>query len=705
MNKTSPAPTTDHAAQPRLSAATVLPAPAQQPRQALGNRLLVALIVVNLACLAYYLFFDYQFRFHSDSAVSNLLAQEIHETGQYFPRDWNYAHGDLWVLSMHTWVALLLPLFPNGFALHAAGGVIGCILMGVATWGTCTILGASLRARLLMLALLSAGFTPGMSEHIYGQQAYGTSYYLACLVLICGWKFMHAAGPARWRWAAALATMTVLVIWPNPQRGLVYFLFPLFAGALAAYCTVRLNATPGAPPVRHFAGLFALALLGIVVGIAFNRATLAQSNNIAASFTVNWTDFPAMTANVMRTLHGFVGVLGGLPAPNTPIASAIGLVSAVKFVAALTVVVLLPFAVNHLIRSRHPGRAFVAAAAAASFVASFFLFVTSTLAVNGPAEDLVRYMVPGLMLAILALVTWLVDQYDIGVTRRVAGLLAIGVLMLSAPLTFGVTDLRSHLRNGGVEQANPKVRLARFLEAQGLRYGYATFWNAGLTTVFSNSVVRVRQIQLVNGLLKPMRHLSSNRWYDSAYWKGPSFIMLTRDEVPVLDLARLGELTGKPARQLEFEGYQIYVFDHNIAADLPDWQDHVTGTLHYRPTAGTPHAIGQYAPQERVLSAAKGEAGTLHFGPYRHLRAGRYLVTFDLAVDAAAAQDVGSVDVTGDGGKQTFARQAISRPGRQRITLPVAIGAATGNIEFRVFSSGAASMTLSNIELANDDRK
>lgn len=704
MKKTIPFPTATHAAQTPLPAASSLREQVKRSHRGLENRLLVALIVFNLACLAYYLFFDYQFRFHSDSAVANLLAQEMFETGQYFPRDWNYVFGDLWVLSVHTWVLPFLPFFPNGYALHAAGGVIGSIFIGIATWSTCAILGASRRTRLIALALISAGFTPGMSEHIFGQQAYGTSYYMVGLVLVCGWRFMHAQGPARWRRAAALAAVTALVIWPNPQRGLVYFLFPLFAGALAAFGTTRLYRTPNAPPQRQVAGLFAIGVLGIVAGIVLHRATMARSGSMAAQFTVNWTDFPTMVGNVVRTLHGFIGVIGGLPVPHTPVATAVGLFSALKFVAALTVLVLLPFAVNHLIRSRHPGRAFVAAAAAASFAASFFIFVTSTLAVNGPPEDLVRYMVPGLVLAMLVLVTYLVDQSEVDIAKRVSGLLAVGVLVLSAPFTFGVTDLGKHLRGGGVEQVNPRVRLAHFLEAQGLRYGYATFWHAGRTTVLSNSVVRVRQIQIANGLPQPMRHLSSNRWYESKYWEGPTFIMLAADEVEALDLQRLSESAGAPVRQLAFEDFRIYVFDHNIAADLPGWTDQVTEPLQYRPTSGSAHAIGHYVAQERTLTAAKGEAGALHFGPYRRLRAGRYLVTFDLSVDASAAREFGAVDVTGEGGRQLLAKQAINQPGKQRIILPVTLKAAAGNIEFRVFSSGAAKMTLSNIELANDHR-
>ena len=76
------------------------------------------MIAVNAVCLLTYIFYTYQFHFHSDSAAANLLAQEIYETGQYFPRDWNWVNGDIWSLFMQTWVLVLLPFFENGFALQ-----------------------------------------------------------------------------------------------------------------------------------------------------------------------------------------------------------------------------------------------------------------------------------------------------------------------------------------------------------------------------------------------------------------------------------------------------------------------------------------------------------------------------------------------------------------------------------------------------------
>lgn len=694
----------DQAAAPVHPAREIIAArESKQRHPGLINSLLVLLIVSNLVCLFYYLAVTYQFQFHSDSAAANLLAQEIYETGQYFPRDWNYVNGDLWVMFMQTWILVLLPFFPNGYALHAAGTIFGLILTGLATWGGCGVLQMSLRARLLVLALLSAGFTPVMSEHLYGQQAYGTFYYVACAILVCGWKFIHAQGWRRMAWGLGGAALIMLAAWANPQRGLVYNVLPLLAGVVMLYRTANLKGASAALSLRTGAQLGAASIVALVGGALLYRSTLAENININVAMAVTWTDFSSMVNNVLRGLQGFIGVLAGLPKPGLPIATPAGVLDALRLVAGIAVIVLVPYALNKLIRSRHPGRAFFAAAAATSLAASLFVYLTTSMA-GGPPETSVRYLVPGIVLVMIAFVAFIVDHATSVSVKRVSGVIALVVLALSAPLSFEVIDYKNHFAGGGIEQANHKLRLARFLEAQGLKHGYATFWNAGVTTVLSSSAVKVHQINLTSKIPEPMRHLSSNRWYEADYWKGPSFLLLTKDELGVISLPSLFEVSGQPRRTIEFEGYQIVVFDHNIAADFPSWKIRVTAPLQYRTTAATHHTTGRYVPEERAITAEKGETGVLRFGPYQPLAGGRYLVSFDIRTEGGDEKNQGFVDVVANGGKDTLGTRVINRSGTQRITLEVASKTFMKDVEFRVFTTGVGKMSVFNVELANDNR-
>jgi hypothetical protein len=368
------------------------------------------------------------------------------------------------------------------------------------------------------------------------------------------------------------------------------------------------------------------------------------------------------------------------------------------------VLALLPYALRRGLRAAHPGLAFFAAAAAASAAASMFIYIASSVSLAGAPESSARYLVPGLLWTLLVLVAVIVDAPGVGPMRRSAGGAALVVLALSAPLAYSLSALPAHLAGGEAGQASPGLRLARFLEAQGLRYGYATFWPSGQTTVLSNGVVKVRQVQFEHGLPIPMRHLSSNRWYMPAAWQGPSFLLLSKEEAAAADLPKLFDLVGQPLRRSTFEGWQVIVFDHNIAADFPGWRMRIAEPEQFKVSTHTPHAIGRFDPARHALVADAGEQGALRFGPYQRLVAGRYLVSFDLEAAGTGPGNYGFVDVRAGGHTAPVALHQVQQPGRQRITLPVAFDTFTSDIEFRVFSSGATRMSLYNVELANDTR-
>ena len=186
------------------------------------QRGLTLLLLLNIVLIVYYVVFDYQTMMHSDSAVANLLAQEIVETGNYFPRDWYYVNGDLWVFYIHTFIVPLLALFPNSYGLHAASALATGSLILLGTWLLTGVLAQSRSARLLSMAMLASGLSWYMAENLYGQASYGSIYYMSCLMLFFAWRSLITPLRARWLWRVAFALVTMLLFWANPQRALIY---------------------------------------------------------------------------------------------------------------------------------------------------------------------------------------------------------------------------------------------------------------------------------------------------------------------------------------------------------------------------------------------------------------------------------------------------------------------------------------------------
>lgn len=669
----------------------------------LANRALTLLILFNVAMLLCYIFVAYKTEFHSDDAVANLLAQEIVETGELFPRGWNYVNGDLWVFFTHTWLIPLLKFFPNGFELRAATGVIGAALILFGTWLLGAVLDMSRRGRLLALALVAGGISTNMASNLFGQQAYGTMYYMACFMLYSGWSFFRTEGYARIGWAMASAVVVLLEAWANPQRATVYYLIPLVSGCAALYAS-RWQADRTLTPTNGAAtwGLIATAVTATGVGAVLHGHTMSQLHGIQPPAALaSWLSYDDMVRNAGIAIRGLLSLLGGLPVPGSPVVSNASVIAAMRFVSAAVLLLLTPWAVLRNLRERHPARVFIAVASLASFALSLFIFVTTSITDVSVPEAPARYMVPGLMGMLVILLCVIADDRAAGAVRRMIGALAIAVLSLTAPVALSLVDLPQRMAEGNLDASDKSMRLVNFLKAQKLHYGFATFWNAGRLTVLSSQATRIRPILLASdGLPAPMHHLSSARWYEASAWTGPSFLLLSADEARHVNWPELVKQIGQEPRTIDFEGWQIAVFDHNIAHDFKAWGTEVAVPIDYPSVADTPHIIGHLTTEPPGLTASRNEAGALRFGPFLRLSAGRYRANFKVVAEGVGVRDFGHVDIAAN--NRLFGHGKIDKSGEQIVTVNFVLDDFTPDVEFRVFSTGAGQLTIMNVQLASD---
>ncbi|WP_295993879.1 hypothetical protein [Rugamonas sp.] len=537
------------------------------------KRLLGGLLILNLLLLLFFICFDYQLIFHSDAAVKNLLAQEIYETGQYFPRQWNYINNDLWVLYVHTWIVPLLAIMPNGYATHAISDIVSAALILGSTWLVTGVLGQSRPARMLSMLIISSGMSLFMAEHVFGQAAYGSMYYMGCLLLYSYWALSHAAGAARWRWSAATLGLTVLIFCANPQRALIYYGLPLAAAAAALQMIDWQDARGhGRRPSWRQAGQLALVALAIAGGTALNHHILKLVHNTAGLTQLNWVNFDGMVRNVMGTVHGLISMFDGMPRLDTPVVSAMGAYMLLRTLTALVVLALLPWALLKTLQPQRRGACYIAVFTLTSMLLNLLITLSTGLADMNAPESAIRYLVPPLLLMVLLLVSVIVDRRTLRPAMRVVGLTALAVLATSAPATYlypYVDWARGGMHHGLV--VTQDTQLIDYLEQQGLHYGYATYWNAGKLTVLSAQQLRIRAVDIADGLPLPSRNLGSDRWYQPQAWQGPTFLLLTTAEAATLKRDALAALTGAP-RVLDYQGWHILVFNDNLARTLPLWR-------------------------------------------------------------------------------------------------------------------------------------
>ncbi|MBJ7313312.1 hypothetical protein ACFOLJ_14570 [Rugamonas sp. CCM 8940] len=651
--------------------------------------------------------------FHSDSAVKNLLAQEIWETGQYFPRDWNYVNNDLWVFYTQTFIVPLLGWFENGFALHAFSDVVSATLILLATWLVTGMLEQSRAARLVSTILISSGMSVIFAEHVFGQAAYGSMYYMGCFLLYSYWRLNAAQGRAVLGWSVSTFVMALLVFWANPQRALMYYGLPLLTAALALHGLDHYRSSSSSSsaaasvhqPSRSGRHLLVLAL-GSITGIALH-CYIRRLVHIDSGLTViHWLPSNSIINNAMGTVRGILTLFDGLPAAEAKVISVSGAYTLLRMLAAVSMLVLLPWSVLNAIQAQQRSRMYFAVFTLVSLAGNLLLILTTSLADMSAPEASVRYLVPTLLFMMILLAGTIFDQPGIAVRTRVIGLFAIAVLGTSAPMVY-IKAFDDHYRFPlrKTPYVDAHKRLGAFLEENKLHYGYATFWNAGKVTVLSQQHVKVRQVSLETGVPMPMRTLSSNRWYRPEAWQGETFLVLPDSQLQDVDLPRLFSLAGQPLRTLRFEdGWTIYVFADNLAATITSWDFEARTPRKSKMTAATPHQIGalqSVAGQPAALVAQDAERGALMFGPTSGVVPGTYLVSFDVEA-TGQAQTFGHVDVCINAGGYVLAQQAITQPGRQKLTLRFNTKQPLDPLEFRVIKQGGGLLKVSEVELRRD---
>lgn len=660
-----------------------------------SRRVLPALLCLNVLLLLFFLFFNYQLVFHSDSAVKNLLAQEIYETGQYFPRDWNYINSDLWVFYTHTFVLLLLPLIPNGFAAHALSDLISAALILGGSWCLAQVLGQGRPARLLSLILLSSGMSLILAEHIFGQAAYGSMYYMACYLLYSYWSLLQASGRRRWLWAGATFVLTALVFWANPQRALIYYGLPLITAAAALQLA---DWNTGGP--RRLWPWVLVAAAGVLAGTGLHVQTTKGVNISSGLTAMNWLDFNGIQRNILGTLAGLLNLFDGLPRTQTKVVSGYGAYQVLRMLTALAMLVVLPYTLCKAVDPRQRGRLFVAAYTLAALGTTLLFTLTTTLADMSSPEGSVRYLVPPLLLMLVIMVGMLLEGKKLHAGMRMCGLAAVAVLSTSGVWAYLSPYTLSFGLPPSVTLPHDALRLGNFLADNKLYYGYASFWSAGKLSVLTEQRVRVRQIQMEHGMPMPMRMLSSNRWYRPEAWQGETFLLLKDSEVSSVNLALLSSQAGAPTRTLHFEGWTVIVFAGNLAK-LAAWDREALAPVRYTIQPHTPHLVGKIRGEPAVLAAEPEEYGPLYFGPAGSVLKGSYRVSFDLEASGAAGQEYGTVDVVSQGGNAVHARQAIRQQGRHTLTLEFSTPGTIDPLELRVLKSGGSKLILHGVELRN----
>ncbi len=590
-----------------------------------GVSLALLFLACNLLLLCWYLFVGYKSDFHSDSAAKVLLAREIVETGQYFPHEWNYVNGDLFVLFGHTFIVPLLAFMPAGYLSHAISGLISAVLILSGVWFLTGLTLASISRRVLIVAIVASGISGCMAENLYGQVSYGVFVYFSCYILFFAFRFLHANRKQKICYGLALFCLLCIAFWSNPQRALMFYGIPLLAAI--AWHIQGLIHTEFSGRIKTAWYAIAIVLAGFALGTTLHSVTLAGFSYDFASLQARWLSYDLMLKNAVVTPESFLALFGGLPTADGVVVSKIGIYEAIRLATGLALLGLIPYAIHKSLRQKGGGSAFLASFALTALAGVLFVLVATTVPQNNPIF-ISRYFVPSVVLSLILLLSQKMDWSRAPIVFLSTAAVAICFVTSAYPAFVKMGISSKFDRSIAVQHHNILDGLKNFLLENGLHYGYAKFWNAGVLSVLSDEKLLVRQVVFDHGLPKPDRWLSSNRWYRPDAWQGETFLLLSprnddMDEDPeeqdIIDWDLMERYHCKPVRKLSYETFQIFVFPHNPAKYLPGWDRRCKTPESFPAAQKSPHRTGTYYDNYRsagsTVVAEKGEVGTLNVGP------------------------------------------------------------------------------------------
>lgn len=139
--------------------------------------------------------------------------------------------------------------------------------------------------------------------------------------------------------------------------------------------------------------------------------------------------------------------------------------------------------------------------------------------------------------------------------------------MISIPIMC-VAFITSAELAGLEKQSEKNMRLsqvAEFLEENDLHYGYASFWNANIITMMTDSKVKVRNVNIEGSSITPYFYQARAEWFVTNPNQNNYFILMTNQEYMDYEQENNQFNFGTPeGRILQYGNYWIIVYDHNI---------------------------------------------------------------------------------------------------------------------------------------------
>lgn len=489
---------------------------------------------------------------HSDTATATLLSESILKHHSFFPRTWNYANGDIWVLC--NGLACILPTwFMNNQSLAR--------MIGSASW--------------LCIVLCGVIY---QSKKMYKNDSWVLSIPLMCIFLFesAGMVLYEAAYTGQILWLAICPVLVCKAYDCNEKNKKKYYLVFFILTVLLLMAGIRMMAEQTVPLLGAIMIMFGLTaiceknsnwegkirnlvymLTGIIIPTALGYGiykwltTWHNVNNTVNNQTVFVEDISALGRNTVNLLKNFFECFGYVG--NVQLFSISGMRNLISIIVAGLVCFVIPvLQVKKIQQETREVQFFFAF----GLIHNLIMIILAVF--TGKSEA--RYLLTSVFICILVAARYVYEYWMNGNVVRDT-ILVFSFTIATCIECVGL--LQSSIGWSSVLQE--KKEFNQEIVSRGLNKGYATYWNAYTNEVYSDLKVRYAGVNLSETSITPFRWLVDDDVYKDEGEK--TFLLLDESENQLIQ-SSISIICGEPIDTFTIDGKYIYVFDHDLSRDI-----------------------------------------------------------------------------------------------------------------------------------------
>lgn len=515
-------------------------------------------LCISFICVCYYIFYIFRDEITSDCTDTILWAQAMVTSGKIFSPTFRYAgfipFGGQTI--MYLFVKVL------GVTMKAQ-------MLSMFTFAVLFLVAVYFAAYSLLGSYRYAGFTTGvmlatlcvsvkLREIFFGHIIYyslGVLFYAVTLIIIAGIIKAPKDKPDKVKTGKgevilyAVLGIFMFLTATDGLLSIVQCMLPLFGAVVMIWCFNTDKKMISDKKLYMLAAVMLVSSgIGFIAGGKMHGDMVAGYAEAYSAFdgAADWTD------NLMKLIPQWYQLLGVTAASGLKFMSAEGLYNLI-LIAYATFIFVIP--VIMLVRIRKIDNIMVKI-----LVISHWIMTAVIMAgyVFGRLSGGNWRLSPLLCSAILICAAYVKMCISDRKTVRFGYLAMAVVVFINLLISAKVMSIDAE-----AYKENIYYQLADELESRGLEYGYATFWNANVITLISDSKVTVRSIDISSdSKISKGYYQSESYWFDDQPGVQKYFMLLTKREFT--DVAQNdSESIGGYDDYFSFDNYYILIYDDN----------------------------------------------------------------------------------------------------------------------------------------------